>query len=523
MTTTDSYRDQDVDLPPPGSGPRLGLLGWSRWAWRRLTSMRTAVLLLAMLALAAVPGSLLPQRGVASDPSAVPNYFLEHPDLAPWLDRLWLFEVYAAPWFASIYLLLLVSMTGCVLPRSLKLWRECRADPVAAPRSLSRLEVHRRGELPQTNPAAALDTAAAALRARRFRVTQVRDEVRAEKGYLREFANLLFHLSLLVLLLGVAVGRLFGFEGRVALPEGQSFTNAVAQYDAFTPSALTDVGSLEDLSFTLRSFSAEFETDGLKRGEPRGFTAMLDVQANGEQQVVKVEPNHPLDINGTKAFLTGHGYAPVITVRDGNGDIAFSGPVIFFPTDGSFASDGIVKVPDALPEQLGFEGLFLPTAATGTQGPISASPDPLNPQLLLSAYVGDLGLDSGTQSVFTLDKSQLRDIEAGGKPVRESLAPGETWTLPDGLGSITFDRVSRFANFQIAYDPGKEISLLAAILLLIGVSGSLLIPRRRIWVRVDPSTTNGLEGAATSLTRRRVPPRDVALLERVISQESETS
>ena len=48
--------------------------------------MRTAVVLLIMLAAASIPGSVLPQRGVASDPAAVPLFYRANPDLAPWLD-----------------------------------------------------------------------------------------------------------------------------------------------------------------------------------------------------------------------------------------------------------------------------------------------------------------------------------------------------------------------------------------------------------------------------------------------------
>jgi cytochrome c biogenesis protein len=116
--------------PPAGVG-----WGWGRWAWRTLTSMRTAVILLALLALAAVPGSLLPQRNVATDPMAVARFVQDNPRLAPWLDRMGLFEVYAAPWFAAIYILLLVSMTGCVLPRCARLWRcgEHRPHPPRRP------------------------------------------------------------------------------------------------------------------------------------------------------------------------------------------------------------------------------------------------------------------------------------------------------------------------------------------------------------------------------------------------------
>ena len=108
--------------------------------WRSLTSMRTAIILLTLLAAAAIPGSVLPQRNVASNPVAVDMFVAENPQISPLLDRLGLFDVYASPWFAAIYLLLLVSMTGCVLPRSVTLWRAVREEPPPAPRHLARLE-----------------------------------------------------------------------------------------------------------------------------------------------------------------------------------------------------------------------------------------------------------------------------------------------------------------------------------------------------------------------------------------------
>ena len=70
-------------------------------------------------------------------------------------------------------------------------------------------------------------------------------------------------------------------------------------------------------------------------------------------------------IGGTDVFLIGHGYAPVITIRDGEGEIATGGPTVFLPTDQSFASFGVVKAPDASPNQIGLEGTFYPTFAMG--------------------------------------------------------------------------------------------------------------------------------------------------------------
>lgn len=514
MTT--STAPERGQAPPGLAEPRdyRPRWGWGRWAWRRLTSMRTAVILLSLLAVAAVPGSVLPQRNVASDPQAVVRYFVQHPELAPWMDRLSLFNVYGSPWFAAIYLLLLVSMTGCVLPRCARLWRESRAAPPPAPRHLSREPEY--ASLTTAEPAdQALETAAAALRRRRFRVRVVGDEVRAEKGYLRETGNLAFHLSLLVLLVGIAGGRLYGFEGRVAVAEGSSFTNVSAEYDEFFPSVWTDVEGLEPLSFTLDSFEAEFETDPAKLGEPRSFDARVSYESEEGSGVVQVKPNSPLDINETKFFLTGHGYAPEVTVRDGTGAVTFSGPVIFLPSDSNFTSDGVVKAPDAQPVGLGFQGLFLPTAATDGRGPVSAFPGPVDPQLVMTAFTGDLGMSDGTtQSVYTLDTTNLEPVLGeDGSPLRQPLAVGETMRLPDDQGSLTFDGVSRFANFQVAYDPGKEISLVAALLLLGGLTTSLVIRRRRLWVRVtDTAPAEGLvavEVAMRSLTRRQLPAGDL--------------
>lgn len=486
-------------------------MGWGRWAWRRLTSMRTAVVLLILLAVAAVPGSLLPQRGVASDPAAVALFYRDNPNLAPWLDRLYLFDVYAAPWFAAVYLLLLVSMTGCVLPRCACLWREVTAQPPAAPRRLEREDAHAR--LTVEEASASLTAAAAHLRSRRFRVVETDGEVRAEKGHVRELGNLAFHLSLLVLLVGVAGGRLFGYEGRVAVVEGSTFTNIASSYDALTRAPLADPADLEPLEFTLRSFDAQFETSGPRLGEPRSFTAILDWVTSDGAGTTEVRPNQPFDANGTKFFLTGHGYAPQITVRDGRGDVAASGPVIFLPQDQAFTSDGVVKVPDARPTPVALEGLFLPTAARGADGiDVSAYPGLVNPALLLTAYSGDLGLDDGgAQSVYTLDLDGLVEVTGDdGDRWRATLAPGETVRLPDGLGTVTFDGVTRFANFQVARDPGKEISLVAALLLLMGLSVSLGVPRRRVWVRrVDDAT---VEVGWRHLGRRRCADSDSAAL-----------
>src|SRR5580693_9648263 len=92
---------RDAAATPRPTGLSLGVVGWLRWGWRQLTSMRTALVLLFLLAAGSVPGSLLPQDG--TNPAAVSQYYASHPVLAKVLGGLSLFNVFGAPWFAAIY------------------------------------------------------------------------------------------------------------------------------------------------------------------------------------------------------------------------------------------------------------------------------------------------------------------------------------------------------------------------------------------------------------------------------------
>ncbi|MET0740360.1 MAG: cytochrome c biogenesis protein ResB [Candidatus Nanopelagicales bacterium] len=466
--------------PAPVREPSLGVVGMMRWGWRQLTSMRTALFLLFLLALAAVPGGILPQRG--QNPIGVRAWIEDNPTLGPLLDRLSLFDVYAAPWFAATYLLLLLSLAGCVLPRTRMHWRAMRAKPPLTPRNLSRLPVHR-SYATDDAPADVLEQARSFLQDERYRVNAYDGSVAAEKGYLRETGNLVFHAALLVLLVGVGMGSLLGMSGSALVIEGTGFANTPARFDVLETGRMYGDDDFDPLSFQLEEFRATYEESGAKRGEPRTFEADLVVRdtPDAAERLVTVKVNDPLVVGGTKVFLTGHGYAPRFTVTDGNGDVVLSEAIPFLPQDGNFSSEGVVKVPDARPDQLGFRALFLPTAAvTEDLGPHSTFPAPIDPAVFLASFRGDLGLDSGRpQSVYSLDAEGL-DLEQLGL---KALRVGETYELEDGAGSITFDGWEEFATFQVAEDPGKELALWSIVVALAGLLLSLGIRRRRLWVK----------------------------------------
>lgn len=477
------------------TAPDIGARGLARFVWRQLTSMRTALFLLLLLAVAAVPGSVVPQRGI--NPAAVTQYLDDHAQLGPWLDRFGFFDVYAAPWFSAIYLLLFISLVGCVLPRARVHLAAVRARPPRTPARLDRLPAYHRSEV-DADPDQVLEAARAALRSQRFRVDLRTDSVAAERGYLRETGNLVFHLSLVGLLVAVAAGSLFSYRGEVLVTVGQGFSNVLADYDSFDPGTRFDPADLPPFRFTLDSLDVTFETEaaGNQFGAPRDFTAELTVvdRPDNPPRTATIKVNEPLAIGGANVYLSGNGYAPVVTVRDGNGDVALSGPVPFLPQDANYSSVGVLKVPDAAPEQIGVQAFLLPTAVVDPQrGPISVFPDAGDPRLFLTAYTGDLGLDGGRpQSVYRLDTTNLTQLTTpSGTPFNAALRPGESVDLPGGAGSITFDRLERFAALDVRADPSKGYVLVFAVLAIAGLVGSLFVPRRRVWVRVRPAAGSG--------------------------------
>jgi cytochrome c biogenesis protein len=479
-------------------GPRLGAAGWLRWGWRQLTSMRTALILLFLLALGSVPGSLLPQEGI--NPAGVSQYYASHPLLAHILGGLSLFDVFGAPWYAAIYLLLFVSLVGCVLPRTVHMAGSARQPPPRAPRHLDRLPFAV-SFATSLSSEAALDRAAAVLSRRRFRLRTGPGWVAAEKGYLREAGNLLFHLALVGMLVSIGLGGLFGYKGNRLLVEGTSFSNTMTALDTYSPGRLVSPGDLQPFTVTLDRFRASYVTSGPLTGQPASFDAMVTYTSapQGKQQAFSLEVNHPLVVDGVRVFLIGHGYAPTFRVTDGTGHVVFDGAVPFIPVETSgLTSEGAIKVPDADPQQLGFAGVFLPTAVDVDGQLESAFPAPENPMVSLVSYAGNLGMNSGpSQSVYSLDTAGMHRLPIAPQP----LAVGQSVKLPGGLGTLTYTGYQQWISLAITYDPGQTPALVSGIAVLAGLLLSFMVRRRRVFVRAAADDAGGTIVDIGGLTR----------------------
>ncbi|MFC3492322.1 cytochrome c biogenesis protein ResB [Glycomyces rhizosphaerae] len=480
--------------PPPRSKPKAvkRLRSFVRRWWHQLTSMRTALLLLLALALAAIPGSTFPQRSISA--TDVAGYFDEHPDLAPALDRLWAFDVYTSPWFSAIYLLLMVSLVGCIIPRLGVHWKALRAKVPDAPKRMSILPYHR-----VLDTEANQSMARAVLKQRRWRTTVREAEdgtvtFAAEKGHLRETGNLLFHTSIIFMLVGVAVGSLMSWYGNRILSEDKAYCNNLQQYDEYGLGAWVDETSLPRFCLTLNAFDAEFTNGG-----PTAYDADVAYETSDEEGDYALEVNHPLNIDGTNVFLIGHGYTAVVTYTDRYGQTQTLHQE-FLAMDTAMNSEGAFKFPDvnynpetgAVDEdaEVGFDAILVPTYDDTTAMLLGTEPELNNPVLALTAYTGDLGLADGQpESVYAVNETQIAsgNLEQVNDEV-EVIGVGDAMALPDG-STLTFDGVEQYAVLQVRHDPGGPIVLAGAILLLGGLLPALAVRRRRFWIRWNPDGT----------------------------------
>jgi cytochrome c biogenesis protein len=477
-----------VELRPPTARPdrpprRPGLGDTLRQAWREYRSMRTALVLLVVLAAASILGSLFPQEGLS--PQRVDQYFADHPALAPVLERLGLFDVFGSAWYMAIYLALLGALVACLVPRTRALVRVLRSRP---PRGgdLARYRTRAAFETTAT-PDAAMEEARRVLRRSRFRVAEHEGELAGEKGYLREAASMLFHVSLLVLLVGLAYGKAYGYRGQAAIVEGETWANARVGYDSFSPGRFFGPERLALFQLRLDDFTNSFHPDNTPREFASRLTA-LDLDGR-ELQSQRVAPNRPMTVEGVRIFQSDYGYVPVVRVQDSDGrDLVAAQEVLTLRDPATEWSTGAVRVTSSDP-QVGLELTLFTGLVTAPHCPGGApfcnDPRLVRPVLVVLAYQGDLQADRA-QSVFTLDRSRLELL--GDRPLL--LQPGQSRELANGM-VVSFADLKQYSVFTLARDPGVPVVAVAAGLLLLGLVPSLYVTRRRVWVRAVPDGAGG--------------------------------
>ncbi len=428
-------------------------LPWRRAIWRAIrrtwyvfTSVRTANVLLGGMLIAGIAGILVIQFGTSTlaDPALAAAAVQRLPErygqpLASVIVRLELYRIFTSSWWTLLVGLFTVSLVGNTLSRLPRLLRDVRTPPVKRGRAFFRSSVPAR-----TGPLDGLDGSVLpdVLRGAGYRVRlESADGVThllAERNRLAPLASLVSHAALLLFVLGMGiVTPRFGYETSLKVPVGEG------RPTGFPDDPQTVLVQNED-------FVARFG----EAGNPLDFRTTLAVYRNGEQIARKeITVNDPLSIDGWAFHENFFGPAVEIDVRDEKGLILYSGSVLL---DGNVAGtpEGLLTVP-------------------GTDVSI---------ELLLAKA------DGGVAELTVIGARQPTGEQVGPQIAFGAvLRTGDGYFAPDpGIG-IEFRRPSSYIGLIAKRDPGQGLIWLGAILLVAGVSISLLRPRRRIWARYDGS------------------------------------
>jgi cytochrome c biogenesis protein len=465
--------------------------------WRSLRSMRTALILLLLLALASIAGSLVPQLG--NSPMRVGSIFRDHPLRARIYDSLGLFDVYGSWWFTLIYTLLLLSLGACLVPRTRAMIRNLRARPQPS-RELDAYPHY--AEVPVGADAEhAARLATRVLRRSLFRVSRSGGarSVAADKGLAREGGSLLFHWSFLLILIGVIFGKGTGFTGYAVISEGDCWVEAAANYDGNIRAGRFFGGDHTGARVCVRDFEDRFR----QSGQPMDFvtTATLQSGEGGPARTVDIRVNEPAGVDGVRLYQYAFGWSPVIEVRRA-GQLIASGPTPFErdpvpPGLGELQVPwhGVVRLPTTEP-QVGIEFQLWPDSraffAVARTGTIPIMNRVFRPVLRYRAFEGDLASEL-RPSFARLDTRALREVRSG------VIGAGQTVDLRTGkvIGSaargaregltVTFADLKQYTVLQVSRDRGLGIMLAAAVLILLGLIPALYTSRRKVWVRAEPA------------------------------------
>ncbi len=488
----------DASAPPPAANPPVrrpgrrrspGALGfvWESlvMGWRWLTRMRTALYLLGALALLTLVATFVPQENNVPTTVAAWRTGSGGPGRLPAqaLDALGAFDVYGAPLFLALLLLLVLSLTACLVPRIrawVRLVRRSR-PPLVRHLGAAPLEATLRTDM---EPAAVVDRADALLAERRWRRRRSEGEpgtvtqVAGEKGlWSREGGSLLFHLSFYVLLLSIVLGQLVTFEGQRGVVEGEpGFADTAVSYWTYRPGRWFGEDDHRGWQLHLDAFEVDWVRDPLApgAGQPTVFRSDVTITPrDGEPYEAVIDSNRPLTVEGMKVTQLDWGYAPRVVIEV-DGEVVHDAFLVTQTGDAGMYR-AAAKAPSAEPD-VGLDVFFWPYAPDGENGrPVTTgAPWDDAPLLLYQQYRGDLQLGATQQTMNELDTTQLES--AGGAYLRL----GQTIEV-DGV-TVSFPELRRWVGYQVSDRPQLPWLLFGAALLVAGLITALYAYRRRVWV-----------------------------------------
>lgn len=361
------------------------------------------------------------------------------PGMVDLFERLGFFRVFAAPWFVALLSLLVLSIFVCTLDRTPKLWRGVRRVTVEQPPAFFDLRLPERARFGEEDLSP--EQLAMVLRGKHYKVRRSVAQdgsvawIYGDRNQYMKMATLLTHLGLILFLAGGAVTAALGFETVIFVGEGQT-------------APVQPVGTPGNLLVKNISFEAPRRTNGTFED----FRTDLAVYQDGTLIARKtIRVNDPLQVQGFVFHQNTFGPSADIEVRDEDGRLAWTGPVILA---GEVAGlpQGFLTIPGSSIGLL----LFLQSDSTGTP-------------LLVMTGLAPTAADGTSGIIFNA-----------------RLGVGATSDPADTAGyAVTWQRPGEWTGMVVKNDPGAPIIWTAFGALIVGLMLSFYFPRRRVWARVS--------------------------------------
>jgi len=280
------------------------------------------------------------------------------------------------------------------------------------------------------------------------------------KGIHGVWGSVVFHLSLLVLLLGIIASSLGRFDAEMVMAEGQ--TAALAEESMLRVNRKSILSPpLPKTPMRLKKFTADFAQDKY----PVDYTADISLGTPLNAREEKVRVNHPLKEGRYQIFLHRYGFAPRFEVRDERGTVLF---------------DAFVNLIVSRPEQRDYFDLphqgvrieteLFPDYRMNGESAVSVSPSPKNPVI------------------------RVRMLDDGVVIGEEDLPEGQTVTF--GKYKLTFAELRYWAWFGIVYDPGYWFMVIGFILCIAGLALRFMDLEKSLQIKLEQQTDSVLVSLA---------------------------
>jgi cytochrome c biogenesis protein len=266
--------------------------------WKFFTSIKLSVVLLLLLAATSIIGTLIPQN---KSPEQYLSAFGE--PLYRIFDVFNILDMYHSWWFNLLIILLASNIIVCSINRLSATWKIVFVK--IPPFNISRFKkLSNKEEFFDQRTPENLKKIYEPFISKRFGYTRVDQtdkglRIFAEKWRWTRLGVYTVHLSVLLLLVGALVGSIFGFDGYINIPEGETVSSI----------RLRNTGQLQNLDFTVRC--DDFNVSFYDSGPPKEFRSKLSVFEAGKPVLQKdIIVNDPLRYKGINFFQSSYGPLP---------------------------------------------------------------------------------------------------------------------------------------------------------------------------------------------------------------------